>query len=481
MDAGLVNGSGTVVASTLPKSSTSATKNDTSTASSAVKTPVADTVEISSQAQNVAKVFDPTSADGPYEQKHIGGDLATSSAKDGYNGWEAMLKYEFGIENGGDRNDMPVAPSFSYIHVGPYTAENGYVPSSQFTHEQRNLIANMYVYAHDHGISESAVVSLVAGALEFNGDVYRVKDFEKSWTIPNNPALRSDKLTGRAAMVEYLRNGSIEPPEWFYQPAEVTSMVADTLSSAAMSDNLIPSNWIEKSFGMEMWGRHGYTSLDDYKGIQSLIYAYSQNHSDGAPAQEGVRSAAAQRFISWHETNVAQWQSVIDEAKQPSSGVSGISGVPGGVSKVSSDPKDVFAKYADRLEGLADSLNDSQKATLGMMYKLASEKGDEGSMKKVDALAKAFATSNFMEVMLLPGKDKDGNSTTNLLDMLVWTKDVPNQADFLQSVLNKKNEAAIAKVEEKLGIDLGGAKVNADKPSATTKTVETPTHIDTEA
>ena len=188
-----------------------------------------------------------------------------------------------------------------------------------------------------------------------------------------------------------------------------------------------------------------------------------------------MQSAAAQRYIAFHEAGKAQWQGILDEAKQPSSGVSGIPGVPGGVSKVSSDPKEVFAKYADRLEGLADALNDSQKATLGMMYKLASEKGGEGSMKKVDALAKAFATANFMEVMLLPGKNKDGKSTTNLLAMLVWTKDVPNKADFLQSVLNKKNEAAIAKVEEKLGIDLG-SKAGLNKP-----TTATSSHIDTEA
>lgn len=96
-------------------------------------------------------------------------------------------------------------------------------------------------------------------------------------------------------------------------------------------------------------------------------------------------------------------------------------------------------------------------------------------MKKVDTLAKTFTTANFMEVMLLPGKDKDGKSTTNLLDMLVWMKDVPNHADFLQSVLNKKNEAAIAKVEEKLGIDLG-SKAGLNKP-----TTATSAHIDTEA
>ncbi|MBS5899862.1 MAG: hypothetical protein E6X12_09455 [Actinomyces sp.] len=101
-------------------------------------------------------------------------------------------------------------------------------------------------------------------------------------------------------------------------------------------------------------------------------------------AEKGMQSAAAQRYIAFHEAGKAQWQGILDEAKQPSSGVSGIPGAVGGVSKVSSDPKDVFAKYADRLEGLTDALNDSQKATLGMMYKLASKKGGEDSMQKVE-------------------------------------------------------------------------------------------------
>lgn len=475
MDAGLVNGLSSMVASALPKSSTSSTKNDGSAVSSAVKTPVADTVEISSQAQSVAKVFDPTSADGPYEQKHIGGDLATSSAKDGYNGWEAMLKYMFGIQNGGDKSDMPVISKFSYMGVGPNTVSEGYVPANQLTNKERNLIANMFVYAHDQGMSEISVRNIVASSVWTSDQIYHVQDFNATWDAPMDESLHIPNLQGRAATVEYVRQGSVKPPVWFSQPEEVTQTIVDTLSSSALTDNLIPSQWIENSYGIETWGDFGHDSIDYYKEEQRLIFAYSPSHASGSVAEKGMQSAAAQRYIAFHEAGKAQWQGILDEAKQPSSGVSGIPGAVGGESKVSSDPKDVFAKYADRLEGLADALNNSQKATLGMMYKLASEKGGEDSMKKVDALAKAFATANFMEVMLLPGKDKDGKSTTNLLDMLVWTKDIPNQADFLQSVLNKKNEAAIAKVEEKLGIDLG-SKAGLNKP-----TTATSSHIDTEA
>ena len=71
--------------------------------------------------------------------------------------------------------------------------------------------------------------------------------------------------------------------------------------------------------------------------------------------------------------------------------------------------------------------------------------------------------------MLLPGKDKDGKDTTSLLDMLVWTKDVPNQARFLQAAFDKKNEAALARVQERLHA----------KPAAQPEPAVA--HIDTEA
>ncbi|EPI58281.1 hypothetical protein HMPREF1579_01341, partial [Gardnerella vaginalis JCP8066] len=117
---------------------------------------------------------------------------------------------------------------------------------------------------------------------------------------------------------------------------------------------------------------NGLAVSNYYTEEQRLIFAYSPSYASGSVSEKGMQSAAAQRYIAFHEAGKAQWQGILDEAKQPSSGVSGIPGAVGGVSKVSSDPKDVFAKYADRLESLAGALNDSQKATLGMMYKLAS-------------------------------------------------------------------------------------------------------------
>ncbi|WP_249290459.1 hypothetical protein [Mobiluncus mulieris] len=115
MDAGLVNGLGAGVAV------------------SRGQVPVMDTVEITGvkpASGSTPMVFDPTAVAGSFEQKHIGGVLATSSAIDGYNGWETMLKHLFGIQNGGDKSDIPVIPSFNWGGHGSYSVEGGYTRPS---------------------------------------------------------------------------------------------------------------------------------------------------------------------------------------------------------------------------------------------------------------------------------------------------------------------------------------------------------------
>ncbi|NMX03171.1 hypothetical protein [Mobiluncus mulieris] len=450
MDASLVNGLNVGVAGSLPRRPVgeargSASVSGTSVAVSRGQVPVMDTVEITSAkpapaSASPSAVFDPTAVDGPFEQKHIGGVLATSSAIDGYNGWETMLKHLFGIQNGGDKSDIPVIPSFNWGGHGPYSVEGGYTPGHRFTQEERNLIANMYVYAHDHGMSELAVSHYTSAAYSPDRP-YKVHDFECTWYGPKNPADWIDHrvLKGRAAMVEYFRRGVMDPPWWFNQPEEAAQTVVETLSSAALNDNLIPKNWIVNAAGEDCWGYNGSNTIKDYKDMQALVYAYSPHHSDGKPSELGVQSAEVQRYIAWREANFSQVRSMIAEAKQPAAapvpGTQGAAGA-GGVG----DSGSYFDKYSARIEGLVAALDDSQKATLGELYNLAGKKGGEQALQKVDALAKAMVTANFMEVMFLPGRDKDGKKTTNLLDMLVWTKDLPDQAKVLQTVIAKKTQ-----------------------------------------
>lgn len=487
MDAGLVNGLSAGVAGALPRRNVDEARNPASVsgagmAASRGQSPIIDAVEITGAkpaSNSTSAVFDPTAVDGPFEQKHVGGALATSSAIDGYNGWEVMLKRCFGIQNGGDKSDMPVIPSFNWSSRGSYGVEEGYVPANMFTQAERNLIANMYVYAHDHGISELAVSKLTFAGIS-PALPYKVKDFEGSWSIPLNPADRIDHrvLKGRAAMVEYFRRGTIEPPRWFNQPEEAAQTIVETLSSAALNDNLIPRSWIVKAAGHDSWGPNGSNTIKDYKDMQALVYAYSRNHSDGKPSELGVQSAEAQRYIAWREANFSQVRSMIAEAKQPAAPVPGAptGGVQsGGVE----NPKAYFDKYSTRIEGLVAALDDSQKATLGELYNLAGKKGGEAALKKVDALAKAMVTANFMEIMFLPGKDKEGKKTTNLLDMLVWTKDIPDQAKILQTVIVKKTQEnqAIAPTPEKPAALKPTAKTGAtpaapEMPAKTNQTKE---------
>lgn len=490
MDAGLVNGLSAVVAGALPRRDVGDARNSASvsaagTAVSRGQSPIVDTVEITGvkpASGSTSAVFDPTAVAGSFEQKHIGGVLATSSAIDGYNGWEAMLRYFFGIQNGGDKSDMPVIPSFNWSKRGPYSVEEGYVPANVLTQKERNLIANMFVYAHDHGMSEMAVNELACEGISDDLTSYRVKDFEGSWYVPKNPADWIDHrvLKGRAAMVEYFRRGVMDPPWWFNQPEEAAQTVVETLSSAALNDNLIPKNWIVNAAGNDCWGYNGSNTIKDYKDVQALVYAYSPHHSDGKPSELGVRSAEAQRYIAWREANFSQIRSMIAEAKQPATAP--VPGAPAGAGNQGNvdGPKAYFDKYSSRIEGLVAALDDSQKATLGELYYLAGKKGGGESLKKVDALAKAMVTANFMEIMLLPGRDKDGKKTTNLLDMLVWTKDFPDQSKVLQAVIAKKTQdsQSITPILEKpVTLKLAGKTLATpgvtETPTKTTETKET--------
>lgn len=475
MDAGLVNGLSSMVAATPSKTPTSSTKENSTNVVPAASTPVVDTVEISSQTQSKAKVFDPTAVDGPYEQKHIGGALATSSAIDGFNGWEAMLKNAFGIENGGDRNDMPVIHAYNPVDYSP----NGIGPgaglraANQLTSEQRNLIANIYVYCHDNGLDYTLAVAMTSGLTPKAWDKLDGGMYADDALALSNPTLHIYSPDGRPG---FATNNEFQ--------AKVDSVVLKTFASDAAKDSLINKRMMDLAFTSRIGGPGN--DLNWVQGVQKLVYAYSKNHSENPESPSATSTLEGQRYMQWRQMHMNVWDAIEKIAKEDPTSfeATGNPNAPNLSEKTNylgNAVKNFEDKYAQRTAGIIGSLSEGQKNILGVMYELAKGKGG-AEMSKVDALAKAFASSNFVEVMLLPGRGKDGTSTMNLLDMLVWTKDVPNQAEFLQRVLNHRNAASIAKIEEKQGINLGGATVGSVEQSAVAaKAGQTLPHIDAEA
>ncbi|MCI6584811.1 MAG: hypothetical protein MSC45_07070 [Mobiluncus sp.] len=454
MDAGLVNGLSSMVASTLPKSSMSSAK-DSASAVSTVSTPVIDTVEISSQTQSAAKVFDPTAVDGSYEQKHIGGALATSSAKDGFNGWEAMLKDMFGIENGGDRNDMPVIYRFNPYDQSPdgRGPGAGYVLANQLTNQERNFIANVYVYAHDNGLDTDIARTVGGGILN------------KTLASDNDAYSVAENAFAKGLHVYALNRPSYSLDN--EEQAEIDSVVLETLSSNAIKDSLITAEVRDELFA----SRPGDTgTLDRMRGIQQLIYAYSEKYSDGSASSDGVSSSEAKRYISWRENMVKGWDAWEDiRASDPQSfEATGDPDAPNAKTnqvlldlfgKDSSENLSVFDKYAQRVDYVASSLNDDQKSTLGMLYKLAEGKDSKAALAKVDQLAGAMAAMNYMNKM---NSEASGDAS-----------------DFWSEMMVRNRDEATSALREAISKRLDAAKINADKPNAATPNA--PTHIDTEA
>ena len=461
MDAGIINGLSTLVAQAQPKQNNRTTANGTA---ATIQTPLKDTVEITTTppvtgtTASAPAVFDPTATGGPYEQKHIGGALATSSAKDGFNGWEAMLKRVFGIENGGDKSDMPVV-RFRPYDKSPdgFGVAAGYVPGNSLTNEQRNFIANVYVYAHDNNLYPN-IADVIAGRVVAmaNGENYSYFDID------------TDAIGDDFGIIpgEFLRDGS-RPPRYQNNAiqSQIDAIAVETMTSSATRDSRITQAMREDLFSASPGS--GANNVQFYKDAQKLVYAYSPSYrGEDASGSPKPANAEAQRYLYWR-SSMMDYMGRLETAASQAGGVQNLIGKPGAGSNVNSG--DLFAKYGEsRLGSLADSLSKTQKETIGMLYGLAADKGED-AMKKVDALARAFVTNSFFEVMLLPGKDKDGKDTTNLLDMLVWTKDVPNQARFLQAAFDKKNDAALTKVQERLQA----------KPAAQPEPAVA--HIDTEA
>lgn len=501
------------------KPSNSAPAQEASTPTTGLGKPIVDTVEISSPTPQQAPqkaVFDPTATNGTYAQKHICGELATTSAIDGYDGWAAMLKYCFGMTNNLDRTDMAVIP---YFNSGDYSVDGygpaaGYIPANALTNEQRNLIANVFVYAHDNGISEKGAARSIASAMvniaTHGASSTRIEEYDDVLSLAQQAAdtrKGTDGFSHRDVLVDTIRrygfstrNNPARDDEEALQRDEVALR---TLSSSAIKDNLISEHTINWCFVVG-WGGENNRSLAQFQDLEKIVHAYSRtpNTDDGKPVE---MSPLAQRYLNWRKGEVAARHSLEAEAKEPPkidfveiqarSMIDGVFSMDGGpyrkvrdvaeemvrfyegrVGKYphlqedqqlevwkriveikheearaeASNPQAAFDKYSSRISGLTSSLSGDQKSVLTRMYKLAEEKGDEASLRKVDALANAFAANNTLSILFTPGKDKDGKPTTNLLDMMRIDPKNKEKPQVQAEILTKKYNDALAAIQNKL-------------------------------
>lgn len=482
--------------------------------------PIVDTVDISAPATQQAPqevVFDPTAAtNGTYAQKHVCGQLATSSAIDGYDGWAAMLKYCFGMTKNLDRTDMAVIPHFNSLDysVDGYGPAAGYIAANALTHQQRNLIANIFVYAHDHGMSERGAAGSLASAMidiaTHGASSTRIEEYDDVLSLAQQAADTREDIDGvshRDVLVDSIRrygfstgNNSARDDAEALQRDEVALR---TLSSAAIKDNLISEHAINWCFVTDWYGEDN-RSLTQYQDLEKLVHAYSRtpNTDDGKLVE---MSPLAQRYLNWRKGEVAARHSLEAEAKEPPkkdlidiqarnviNGTFSMDGGPSGKTRdvaeemvryyegrvgkypqlhedwqlelwkriveikheearaEASSPQAAFDKYSSRISALTSSLSGDQKSVLTQMYKLAEEKGDEASFRKVDALANAFASNNTLSILFTPGKDNDGKTTTNLLDMMQIHPENKEKPQVQAEILTKKYNDALAAIQNNL-------------------------------
>lgn len=453
--------------------------------------PVVDTVQLSGAVRgSVSSVagFDPTRGAGSLEQRHVGGVLATTSAKDGFNGWAAMLHWQFGLDDGVDHTEMPFIEKFNWNNVGRFSSAEGYHPSNCLTAEERNLMANLYVYAHDHGIDMrngcGGFASLaIGGMVGYAACGHKMNDYINAYasdpdfgaqnitlegfkfvqgvSLNQSEGLHSQDPLIRAA--HNLANGLIDERPRFAGDGEATRRVlqiaTEVLSSSAMKDNLLDTSHLDNTFLSILKGSPSEEAMvSKAEDVRRLVYAYSRSGSRGEVTVSDQPSAQAQKLLDYRQKWVDLWdraelmaRDIEPVAGSPAykSGVrfgavpgsvsdSGKDSVPGkgsGLGSVSKqDGLEFFAKYSSRVARVVTSLNDDQKSTLGMMYRLAERKGSEAALLKVDQLAGAMTSLNFMNEML--GADKANNpyASTNFWTQLLQ-QNQHNQMEALRTAL----------------------------------------------
>lgn len=513
-------------------------------------TPIVDTVQLRAPAKEeapVQAVFDPTAVSGPYEQKHVGGKLATTSALDDYDGWAAMLKHCFGHTDNPGRTDMPVIPYYNSLNnsVDGYGPAGGYVPANALTNEERNLIANIYVYAHDHGMSEDGAAGLISSAMVDIARSGRYRDRLMEYDVGRLAEQAADTkenvhgISNRDMRVDYIRRyGFTTKNNAARDDAEALKrdeVALRTLSSPLLRDNLISEHAVNWSF-VYGWSGENHRDLGTFEELEKLVHAYSRQSAAGTTGEGGAAGAAgavgegaplqmsalAKRYAEWRKGEVAARHSLEAEAKEPPTKdlveirarnamnadhywVSWDNGPYREIREVAEErlqyyqkrvaehpeyrehaelefwqrvveikheeeagekanPLATLEKYSERISGLMDSLDDGQKAVLSKLYKLAEKKGDETALRKVDALANAFASNNTLSILFTPGKDKDGNPTTNLLDMMLVDPKNKEKPQVKAAILTKKYVDALSALQERLfgslpTLDLSKTKV----------------------
>lgn len=435
-----------------------------------LNSPIADTVEISTPpatgtAKPVSAVFDPTATGGPYEQKHIGGALATSSAKDGFDGWDYMLKNVFFIEEGGNRTDMPHIYKYNYGRQGAFSSGEGYTPADALTNQERNLIANMYVYAHDNGLDmtnggTNAISTLVWGMVNYAASGHSITSMNNAMEANFNGATgqfatssrvltQANAVAGMGAEVDlavagiqagWHATGSYLDDNRSLTDAQM-ALTTEILSSSAMQDSLIPTGYLDNILAGQISPRQ---SLSTFEDIRQVIYAYSPSASKGKVSVSSTPSAQAQNVINWRQNIDDFWSAV--NAKLGSTGSNEVSGKNGltdlfgaGNAKLKTeDYLKIFDKYSDRVSFVASSLTDEQKSSLGMMYKMAAEKGTDAALAKVDQLAGALAAMNYMNQMI--GEDNAMGTGNFWTQMLKQNQEQANE--MLRDALQKRHDQA---------------------------------------
>lgn len=455
--------------------------------------PVVDTVQLSGAVRgSVSSVagFDPTRGAGSLEQRHVGGGLATTSAKDGFNGWAAMLHWQFGLDDGVDHTEMPFIEKFNWNNVGRFSSAEGYHPSSCLTAEERNLMANLYVYAHDHGIDIrngcGGFASLaIGGMVGYAACGHKMNDYINAYasdpdfgaqnitlegfkfvqgvSLNQSAGLHSQDPLIRAA--HNIANGLIDERPRFAGDGEATRRVlqiaTEVLSSSAMKDNLLDTSHLDNTFLSILKSSPSEEAMvSKAEDVRRLVYAYSRSGSRGEVTVSDQPSAQAQKLLDYRQKWVDFWDRAELMARDieptvgspaykagvrfgavpgsvPDSGKSSVPGLgedfgPGSVSK--QDGLELFAKYSDRVARVVTSLSDDQKSTLGMMYRLAERKGSEAALLKVDQLAGAMASLNFMNEMLGADKSKNPYASTNFWTQLLQ-QNQRNQMEALRTAL----------------------------------------------
>ena len=428
--------------------------------------PIADTVEITTTpatetTTTPVAAFDPTATDGPYEQKHTGGALATSSAKDGFNGWEAMLKDYFGITGQGDRTDMAVIDHYDR-YAGQYSRENGYRAANALTNEERNLVANLYVYAHDNGLSDSgAFKGLVNEMVRYAAEGHKV-------TFNNNfmedlALMRTGLLPATA---QRIADGmDVNRPEFATNSESVVDAVnsaVEILSSSAMDDSLLPVEHLSNMLGpaVQFYGTDEHAAAGEryFADLKQIVNAYSPSAAQGEVSVSSTPSVQAQKILDYHSDYVKYWDDAEAMAKTLSPSKFAGTGVPADLAALigmnaegfnipglpganDADNMTVFDQFADRISYVVSSLGDDQKSTLGMLYKMAGE--SKGKLAKVDQLAGAMAAMNYMNKMV--GDDNAMGTGNFWTQMLKQNQDQANEV--LRDAIQKRLDRASVHVD----------------------------------